>query len=266
MRIGLNVPNELLKRVKDIDPRVNVSDLCRRALHLFVEDGSRATARVDEDGVDEKIAWLDAQTTPPEEPDWISLALDDAALWFKGVTAAGWEQFLHQCDVLRRQGRDEAEMVDIWSSMYGARGIRLHLDDSREWLISEFDREYQTGVRSDAWDRANRHTSSGGTRGSPAGPSGAGDAGAFAVSVEKGGEYVRRDVASQILGPSLGKEGGGSRCHVGNGRNAQGHQQKDGKRGGIRSHRGSTAGRKRMDAMVKERFQPRPSSGRGLSE
>ena len=156
MRIGLNVPNELLKRVKDIDPRVNVSDLCRRALHLFVEDGSRATARVDEDGVDEKIAWLDAQTTPPEEPDWISLALDDAALWFKGVTAAGWEQFLHQCDVLRRQGRDEAEMVDIWSSMYGARGIRLHLDDSREWLISEFDREYQTGVRSDAWDRANQ--------------------------------------------------------------------------------------------------------------
>ncbi|MDE2803004.1 MAG: hypothetical protein OXK21_08995 [Chloroflexota bacterium] len=155
MRIGLNVPNELLKRVKEIDPRVNVSEVCRKALQLFVEDGSRASSRVDRDEVDEKIAWLDAQTAPPEEPDWIALALDDAAIWLKGLTVAGWEQFLHQCDVLKKQGRDEAEMVDVWSSMYGAKGIRVHLHESQEWLISEYEREEVTGIRSNVRERAN---------------------------------------------------------------------------------------------------------------
>ena len=32
MRIGVNVPNELLERVKEIEPRVNISSICRKAI------------------------------------------------------------------------------------------------------------------------------------------------------------------------------------------------------------------------------------------
>ncbi len=154
MRIGINVPDDLLDKVKQVRNSVNVSEVCRYALQRIVEEGRRVTVRVERDGVEEKIVWLDAQTTPPEEPDWVALALDDAAVWFKGVTPAGWEHFLHECNILRRQGRDESEMVDIWSSMYDAKGIRRHLHDSKEWIISEFEREEMTGVRSNAWERA----------------------------------------------------------------------------------------------------------------
>lgn len=153
MRIGINVPDDLLDKVKQAWTSVNVSEVCRDALQRVVEESRRVTNRVDRDDVEEKIAWLDVQTAPPEEPDWVALALDDAEVWFKGVSAAGWEQFLHQCDVLRRQGRDEAEMVDVWSSMYDAKGIRQHLHDHREWLINEYEREEITGIRSNARER-----------------------------------------------------------------------------------------------------------------
>ena len=156
MRIGINVPDDLLDKVKQAWTSVNVSEVCRDALQRVVEEGRNVANRVNRDEVDEKIAWLDAQTAPPEEPDWVALALDDAATWFQRVTPAGWEQFLHQCDVLRRQGRDEVEMVDVWSSMYDTKGIRIHLYDNKEWLMSEYEREEVTGVRSHAREQATR--------------------------------------------------------------------------------------------------------------
>ena len=156
MRIGINVPDDLLDKVKQAWTSVNVSEVCRDALQRVVEEGRNVANRVNRDEVDEKIAWLDAQTAPPEEPDWVALALDDAATWFQRVTPAGWEQFLHQCDVLRRQGRDEVEMVDVWSSMYDTKGIRIHLHDNKEWLMSEYEREEVTGVRSHAREQATR--------------------------------------------------------------------------------------------------------------
>lgn len=152
MRIGINVPDDLLKMVRQ--SAVNVSEICREALQQVADEGRRIMDKVDHDPVEEKLDELDKATAPPVEPDWTALALDDAAAWFHRVTPAGWEQYLHQCDVLRRQGRDEAEMVDVWSSMYGVKGIRIHLYDSKEWLISELEREEMTGVRSNAWERA----------------------------------------------------------------------------------------------------------------
>lgn len=156
MRIGINIPDDLLAEVKEMRPPVNVSEACREALQRIVDEQQRVITRVESDDVRAKIAGLDDQTAPPEEPDWAAMALDDAAVWFKEIPPAGWEQFLYQCDVLRRQGRDEAEMVDVWSSMYGAQGIRQRLLNNQAWLVSELEREGVTGRRRDAWDRATR--------------------------------------------------------------------------------------------------------------
>ena len=50
MRIGINVPNELLQRVKAIRPEVNVSQICREALEESARNAERVRARVAADG------------------------------------------------------------------------------------------------------------------------------------------------------------------------------------------------------------------------
>ena len=45
MRVGINVPDELLRRVKEIRPQVNVSQVCRQALERCVEIAEMAKAQ-----------------------------------------------------------------------------------------------------------------------------------------------------------------------------------------------------------------------------
>ncbi len=89
MRIGVNVPNELLRRVKEIEPRVNISLVCREALESRVEVADRAQAQAYGDGVDEHVARLvDSVNGPMIEPDWVAYAIEDAA-----NRADEWESF-----------------------------------------------------------------------------------------------------------------------------------------------------------------------------
>ena len=55
MRIGINVPDELLKELKQVRPEVNVSQVCREALANRVEVARRAADRAIGDGVDEHV-------------------------------------------------------------------------------------------------------------------------------------------------------------------------------------------------------------------
>ena len=69
MRIGINVPDELLKQVKQVRPEVNVSQVCRDALADHVEVARRAAARAVSDGVDEHVQRLNRSVAkPPIEP------------------------------------------------------------------------------------------------------------------------------------------------------------------------------------------------------
>ena len=53
MRIGINVPNDLIKQVKAIDPDVNVSHICREALKSYVANAGRVAERVVGDGMED---------------------------------------------------------------------------------------------------------------------------------------------------------------------------------------------------------------------
>ena len=154
MRIGINVPDELLRQVKEIRPDVNVSQVCRGALQHRVEVAQRAAAQATTDGVDGDVARLDeASGGPAIEPDWVAYALDDAREWTRRVTPENWEQFIHQSDVLRRQGRDETEMVNVWSRG-GGKGYRARLDESADWFDSEFEVRLESGGGPDPYERA----------------------------------------------------------------------------------------------------------------
>ena len=157
MRIGINVPNELLKQVKQLSPEVNVSQVCREALQHRVEVTQRAAAQAISDGVDEHVERLDQSVArPPMEPDWEAYALDDARIWASTVTPELWERFVYQADFLRKEGRDEIEMVDIWSSGKGVEGFSRRLHDNREWFIAQHELDFESGVNRNLHEKAKR--------------------------------------------------------------------------------------------------------------
>ena len=138
MRIGVNVPNELLRQVKEITPKVNVSEVCREALRRHVEVSQRAVQQAAADNVVEQVMRLDESTvTPMIEPDWVGLALDDARAWVSAVTPEIWEKMIAQSDFLRKKGRDDIEMADLWSQEDGAKGFWTSYHDNRDWFLNQ---------------------------------------------------------------------------------------------------------------------------------
>ena len=149
MRIGINVPDELLRRVKEIRPQANVSQVCRDALERRVEIAERAKAQAIDDGLDEHVARL-AQfvKASPIEPDWVAHALDDARDWVRTVTQEGWERFIYQSDVRRAKGWEEADMVDVWSGSGDDTGLTYRLyvmSESTEWFEYQFEEQFESG-------------------------------------------------------------------------------------------------------------------------
>ena len=157
MRIGINVPNELLKQVKQIRPEVNVSQVCREALEHRVEVAQRAAAQAVSGGVSEHVERLGRSVTkPPMEPDWEAYALDDARAWVSRITPEVWERFIYQADFLRRKGRDETEMVHIWSQGDGVEGFGRRLNEAQEWFISQYDLDFESDTSSNLHEKAER--------------------------------------------------------------------------------------------------------------
>ena len=154
MRIGINVPNGLLQQVKEIRPEVNVSQVCREALEHRVHVATIAAARAQDDGVEVQVERLDSLVSrPPDEPDWLAYAIEDAAGWVKVVTPEAWEQFIYQADFLRRQGRDETEMVEFWSRGGDMKGFYGRLREHDEWFEYQFELQFESGVTSDTHAR-----------------------------------------------------------------------------------------------------------------
>ena len=155
MRIGINVPNELLRQVKKITPKVNVSRVCREALQARIDVAQRAAGQSQRDGMSEQVYRLDeSRTKRPIEPDWEDLAFIDARDWVRGISSEAWELFLHQCNVLKRQGRDENEMVPSWSRDHGAKGLGHHLSENDDWLISQLEMDFDYGINSNPMGEA----------------------------------------------------------------------------------------------------------------
>ena len=155
MRIGINVPDDLLKQVKEIKPSVNVSQVCREALEQHVQVAARAAAQAARDGAARQVERLDQLVARPViEPDWEAHALNDARAWVSTVTPEVWERFIYQADFLRRQGRDETEMVEIWSHGEGVEGLAGRLNESMEWFVWQCEHEIETGVSSGHLEKA----------------------------------------------------------------------------------------------------------------
>ena len=159
MRLGINVPDELLQRAKEIDPPLNISQVCREAIQARADLVDRARALVLNDI--SEIDRLERELVLRPEPDWAALALEDASEWLRGVTPERWNRFLYESDFLRRQGRDQAEMVDLWSGDVSDAGLRRRIAENEEWLIERYEEQWATGspdvnLRAQAYEKYSR--------------------------------------------------------------------------------------------------------------
>ena len=91
MRIGVNIPDKLLQRVKKIRPEVNVSQVCRQALENRTTLAERVMVQVEEDGMESHIQrFFERNHAPLPEPDWVGYAMDDARSWVESVDPNEW--------------------------------------------------------------------------------------------------------------------------------------------------------------------------------
>ena len=91
MRIGVNISDKLIRRVKEIRPEVNVSQVCREALEVRAALAERVKAQVQEDGMDSHIhRFFEPAFAPLPEPDWVGMGMDDARFWVESIDPNEW--------------------------------------------------------------------------------------------------------------------------------------------------------------------------------
>ena len=117
MRIGINVPNELIQRVKQANPKVNLSQICRTSLEEYATKSERAQeyAFANHEEMEEvAIRLIETDERPLVAPDWIGYGLQDARDWVRTVDIHEWERFFDIYDFLfRRDGEDANSHADL---------------------------------------------------------------------------------------------------------------------------------------------------------
>ncbi len=94
MRIGINVPNELMRRLEPLKPELNISQVCREALTAIAENHERIRAEIEGNNqirtAVDRVWEQEQEFLTAIEFDWEMLGYQDAADWVK---AAGWDEW-----------------------------------------------------------------------------------------------------------------------------------------------------------------------------
>ncbi|MFC2058305.1 hypothetical protein ACFLTS_01490 [Chloroflexota bacterium] len=104
MRIGINIPNELVKRLGPFKQFVNISQVCRDAIYQYVALQERAQKLADSDGVD-KLATELFEEKRTTEVDWELFGLQDAKDWASLATGDDWDRIFYLLDYFEEQGK-----------------------------------------------------------------------------------------------------------------------------------------------------------------
>ena len=151
MRIGVNVPDDLHRRMKRIKHTVNISRVCREAIEAYVDDLERSAVRVESDDLDEVIERLSSEEDP-RSVDWQELGWSDARDWVKAVDVDRFEHLFHRIDVLRRQGRPTWEVPPPHVPDPDVKAFDQRWGEHVERFARQFERLWE--VNSEYWPRA----------------------------------------------------------------------------------------------------------------
>jgi len=141
MRLGINIPNSLYKRMDPIKQVVNISQICRDAIEEWVNAYERSMEKAKQDGMEEVADEL-RQTWKPYEVDWQAIGREDARIWAQKAKPEHFEIFAHNLRVGRGHGRTPG----IWMApilpdtpFYGERQ-----GEHKEWFIQQSELNLET--------------------------------------------------------------------------------------------------------------------------
>jgi hypothetical protein len=141
MRIGVNIPDELLKRIEPLRPFTNISKICKEAITKYAESYEKARVHAEENGAQE-IAERICEKQKPIIVDWEVLGLEDAKSWAQLASIESWEDIFNRLDVFERQGRSPFESQFPIPKVEGVKEYHEHsheLDGDNGW----FDQQIQ---------------------------------------------------------------------------------------------------------------------------
>lgn len=164
MRIGLNIPDDLVRRLDPLKPQLNLSEVCREAIAKHVERYEAEIGNLDDAGTEKglsQVAEEEIEHWMQIDFDWEALGYEDAVSWVASATWKDWDAWRTAQEFLERQDRPAwdiqprlIEAPDKTTKTFNDRFWEYHAmiqrqsDELLEWLD-------QRGIRTD-WEAAER--------------------------------------------------------------------------------------------------------------
>lgn len=150
MRLGINIPNDLHRRLVPLKQHVNVSQICREAIEHRIRPYEKALASRSNEDVAKAIerVWEEERSMRKiVEVDWGTLGYKDAKCWIEKARLKDWDYLHHRQEVIERQGRPRwdspppnLEGVKAFDDRYAEFHSRIRQQDDRflDWLYEEY--------------------------------------------------------------------------------------------------------------------------------
>ena len=137
MRIGINVPDELLNRMQPIRRVANLSQICRQAIKDWVDAYERAKDHARTDGMEAVAARLLAQHAR-QSVDWVALGHEDAKFWVQIASLKDFEGLFHNLKAQVREGRSD-NFIPFYRHLEGTKHFRDRQHEHQEWVYRQFE-------------------------------------------------------------------------------------------------------------------------------
>ena len=155
-RIGINVPDDLLARLRPFKKSLNVSEICRAALERQAEAYERAKKRLVIDDLGSLVERF-LKERADLEVDWQSIGIEDAKVWFELAPYKKVKDLFYKLSFVGRKGMLQSPSLNIvphvegvpifddrWTK-YDERTLELHDRESEQNNFSMAFDEYQLG-------------------------------------------------------------------------------------------------------------------------
>jgi hypothetical protein len=131
MRLGIIVPDDLLKRLEPIKQYINISKICRGIIQDYVSLYEKASQQTNNNELSQRIDKLIKARMPPVV-DWELLGLQDAKQWASLATDDDWDRIFEVLDYFERDGKSPFEER---ASIPRVQGVATYYDRLQEYDV-----------------------------------------------------------------------------------------------------------------------------------
>lgn len=135
MRIGINVPDELLKKLEPNKAVTNISQICRQAVKDRVDAFQRANDRAQSDGMDAAAARLITEHVN-QSVDWEALALEDAKLWVQLASLEDFDDLFNNLRIKETKGRSD-NWIPVGRNVAGTKTFMDRQHEHKDWFYRQ---------------------------------------------------------------------------------------------------------------------------------